>query len=321
MVAINKTGSPPTPQAPPPHSKVRAYLELFRLPNVFTAAADVMMGFLVTHDAGLAPVGIFALLLASSCLIYTAGMVLNDVFDVAVDRRERPERPIPSGRISLATAQRLGFALLIAGAAAGSLAGVMLGDIRPVVVVWLLSGCVVLYNGLLKSTPLAPPLMGACRALNVLLGMSVSTEPWASWNWLVAAGIGTYIVGVTWFARSEARQSPRWRLALGTIVLLSGMGLLAWLPAWLPVTRLVLHDMANWRLFWVVLTLLVLWRCVRAIIRPDPPLVQAAVKNCIHSLIILNAAVCLAVQGPVWAVIILTLIIPTMLLGLWIYST
>ena len=28
-------------------------------------------------------------------------MVLNDVFDAEVDARERPERPIPSGRVSL----------------------------------------------------------------------------------------------------------------------------------------------------------------------------------------------------------------------------
>ncbi len=321
MVMSNQLDNPAPSEAPPPHSTVRAYLELFRLPNLFTAAADVTMGFLVTHDAGLAPVGVYLLLLTASCLIYTAGMVLNDVFDVEVDRRERPGRPIPSGRISLTTARRLGFVLLIGGAASGSIAGVLLGDVRPTIVVWLLTVSVVLYNGLLKTTPLAPPLMGACRALNVLLGMSASLEPWASWNWLVAAGIGTYIAGVTWFARSEARQSPRPRLALGTLVLLTGMALLAWLPAWLPDARLVLQGLAKWQFFWIVLALLVGGRCLRAIAHPEPPLVQAAVKNCIHSLIMLDAAVCLAIQGPAWAIIIVALLIPTMFLGHWIYST
>ena len=32
--------------------------------------------------------------------LYAAGMVLNDAFDAELDARERPERPIPSGRIS-----------------------------------------------------------------------------------------------------------------------------------------------------------------------------------------------------------------------------
>ena len=35
-------------------------------------------------------------------LFYTAGMILNDVLDDDVDRRERPERPLPSGAVSRA---------------------------------------------------------------------------------------------------------------------------------------------------------------------------------------------------------------------------
>ena len=321
MVASSQTDSPTPAEAPAPRAGVRAYLELFRLPNVFTAVADVMMGFLVTHDKGLVPIGVFALLLTTSCLIYLAGMVLNDVFDAEVDARERPKRPIPSGRIGRPAARRLGFGMLIAGAGAGSLAGGVVGDVRPVVVAWLLALCVVLYDGLLKRTPVAPLLMGGCRALNVLLGMSAGAASWESWNWLVAAGIGTYIVGVTWFARSEARESPRWRLLLGTVVLAAGMGLLVWMPAWLPEERLLRVSMARWRLFWAALGLLIGWRCVRAIAWPQPRLVQAAVKNCIHSLIVLDAAVCLAIGGQFWAIVILALLPPTMLLGRWIYST
>ncbi len=314
MVASSQTDRPTSGA---PQSKLWAYLQLFRLPNVFTAAADVMMGFLVTHEAGLVPVRIFVLLLVASCLIYTAGMVLNDVFDAEIDARERPERPIPSGRISLSTARRLGFGMLAVGAGAGSLAGLLLGDYRAAVVAWLLALCVVLYDGLLKRTPIAPLLMGGCRALNVLLGMSAAGAAWEPWNWLVAAGIGTYIAGVTWFAQSEARESPRWRLALGTAVLLGGMGLLAWLPGWRPI----LVSAGTWRLFWIILGLLIGWRCVRAIARPSPPLVQVAVKNCIHSLIVLDAAVCLAIQGQFWAIVVLALLPPTMFLGRWIYST
>ena len=72
------------------------YLRLVRLPNVFTALADVTMGFLFVHHT-LQPLAVFLPLAAASALLYSAGMVLNDVWDVELDRRERPERPLPSG--------------------------------------------------------------------------------------------------------------------------------------------------------------------------------------------------------------------------------
>ena len=82
--------------AEPTPSRVRAYLQLFRLPNVFTAMADIAMGLLVTYGDQTTPAAPVLLLLASS-LIYTAGMVLNDVYDYEVDVQERPHRPLPSG--------------------------------------------------------------------------------------------------------------------------------------------------------------------------------------------------------------------------------
>jgi len=53
-------------------------MQLMRLPNVFTAVADILMGFLFTHLT-LEPVGQFVLLLAASSSLYVAGIVLNDV--------------------------------------------------------------------------------------------------------------------------------------------------------------------------------------------------------------------------------------------------
>ena len=49
--------------------------------------------------------------------------------------------------------------------------------------------------------------------------------------------------------------------------------------------------------------------------------VQAAVKIGILSLIVLDASVTLAVAGPVWAVPILALLAPALVLGRWVYST
>ena len=152
---------------------VIAWLQLLRLPNVFTAVADVMMGYLVTHG-DLQPAAHFALLVAASCLLYLSGMVLNDVFDAEVDAREQPERPIPSGRVSLRRqrpsagrcwpAACWSHGLRVLWRAIG-------GRARSPRCLPCASCCT---TRVLKRTPLAPLVMGACRMLNVLLGMSLA---------------------------------------------------------------------------------------------------------------------------------------------------
>ncbi len=222
----------------------------------------------------------------------------------------------------MATAKRLGVGLLIAGIAAGWMASALANRFLPGIVATALAALVVAYDGWLKPTPLAPLAMGGCRLLNVLLGMSAMTGEWHSYYWLIAGGIGLYIVGVTWFARTEAEQSHRGRLAASTLVILGGMALVAWYP----IVRAQIDPQQypvpeRWNMFWLVLGALVSWRCVRAVVDPRPLIVQMAVKNCILSLIVIDAGACLATTGPLPAVLILMLLMPAVILGRWIYST
>src|SRR3990172_6167608 len=108
---------------------LRDWLELIRVPNVFTAMADVAMGFFFVMPAAAEFDGSDALtlglLIAASSLLYSAGMALNDVCDYEEDCRERPERPLPSGRITRRAAAWLGVGLLIAGLLFAAIASVM----------------------------------------------------------------------------------------------------------------------------------------------------------------------------------------------------
>ena len=307
----------------PTHSRLRAYLELFRLPNVFTAMADVMMGFLVTHGT-LQPVGRFLPFLIASSLIYTAGMVLNDVYDVHVDTAERPNRPIPSGRITLGHAVWLGYALLLGGVLAAVVVSVQIHRVLPALVAIGLAVAVVLYDRVLKKTPLGPVSMGSCRALNVLLGMSAAADGWLLFHYLIAAGVGLYIVGVTWFARSEATTSSRPQLVLATVVVLAGLGTIAAFPRTMTAEELAelrWLGLDRWQLLWIMLSVLIGWRFVRAIADPSPGPVQQAIKQSILSLIIIDASISFAFAGVFWAVMVLLLLIPALFLGSWIYST
>ena len=104
--------------------------------------------------------------------------MLNDVFDRDVDRTERPERPIPSGRVSARAAAGLGLTLLGAGIASASLAGT-----TAALVAAAIAASVLLYDAWGKRQGLLGPVnMGMCRGLNLLLGVAavpaVLTEAW-----------------------------------------------------------------------------------------------------------------------------------------------
>ena len=99
--------------------KLRQYLLLVRLPNVFTTPSNILVGYLATTPPAEANGFHLAALMVSSGLLYIAGIVLNDYFDVEVDRRERPSRPLPSGSISKERAMSIA---LIALAAANAIA-------------------------------------------------------------------------------------------------------------------------------------------------------------------------------------------------------
>ncbi|REK16594.1 MAG: hypothetical protein DWQ37_07755 [Planctomycetota bacterium] len=300
---------------------MRAYLQLVRLPNVFTAMADILLGYLLTHPS-LEPVGEFALLLGASSLLYMSGMVLNDYFDRQQDAEERPFRPIPSGRVSERQALALGLGMMAAGVALAWVASFVASDPRPGLVATALAAAILVYDGVLKQTPVAPIVMGACRTLNILLGMSLSLSVWSAPYFVIAVGVGLYITGVTIFARCEARESARGQLALGVVVLLAGIGVVASLPTWITGGEWPAFRLPNtWYLFWALLGTMIGYRCMRAVLDPQPMRVQAAVKNAIFSLVIIDAAACLAVQDMIWAVVILLLLIPTLTLGRWIYST
>lgn len=150
--------------------KIASYLELIRVPNVFTAMADPMAGLIVASHTG---VDIFKLpyLLASSALIYAGGCALNDYADRDEDSVKRPGRPIPAGRVNASGALSLGAVLIIAGIASATGAGLF-----PFLASCALSAATVAYNARFKNGQLAgAATMGLCRALNLILGMSAGT--------------------------------------------------------------------------------------------------------------------------------------------------
>jgi 4-hydroxybenzoate polyprenyltransferase len=293
----------------------RTYAQLVRLPNVFTALADIGLGLLAISALEPEPVPwlVCVLLMAASACLYSSGMVWNDFFDIEQDRRERPFRPLPSGRVSRRQAALIGSALMLLGILLAALA-----DTRSFIVGLALVCAILLYDCWLKKTWAGPIGMGLCRFLNVLLGLSVADAtlvPWSARIYL-AAVVGIYIVGVTWFARTEARASSRQALTLAACTMLVGLFLA--LPA--PVLIDHARPAVIFPYLLVILGFLLGVPIVQAINRPIPGLVQPAVKRSIMGLVILDATLATGLVGSP-GLFLLVLLLPTLYLGRWIYST
>ncbi|GIF73893.1 SCO3242 family prenyltransferase [Asanoa siamensis] len=140
------------------------YAELVRAPAGLSVPGDVV--------AGAAAAGVLRArtpaLAGSSVLLYWAGMAANDWADRELDAKERPERPIPSGRVTPAQALAVAVGLTAAGV---GLAG-LTGGRRALSVAVPLAAAVWAYDVKAKNTPAGPAVMAACRGLDVLLGAS-----------------------------------------------------------------------------------------------------------------------------------------------------
>lgn len=301
---------------------IRPFLQLCRLPAVFTALADIFLGYLLVHVSLVSvreqsPVD-FLLLLGASGSLYLSGMVWNDVFDRHADAVERIQRPIPSGRVSIRAAVIFGMALMLTGLICAGFVGQ-----NTLIVAGLLSLCIMAYDGGLKRTLLGPVAMGGCRFLNVILGASSDwlrfEQVWWRPQLWVGAGLGIYIIGVTWFARTEARQSNRVHLALATAVVNLGLAILiGWIVrAPNPAVTPALFVMG-------IIALSINRRLLPAIFDPSPEPVQTAIKTMLLSVIMLDATLIFAKLGQPgagYAIATATLIIPAMFLGRWMKLT
>jgi 4-hydroxybenzoate polyprenyltransferase len=270
---------------------LRAYLELLRPPNVVTAIADVLAGYAV---AGRFQPRALPWLIAASVCLYAGGVVLNDFFDRNVDAIERPERPIPSGRVSPTRAATVGGGLLVAGVL------VALGASRAsVAVAAAVASFVLLYDARAKRHAIAGPLcMGVCRGLNLLLGVSVSVAALSA-QWPVAILSVIYIAAVTAVSRGEVHGG---RAAIATFALIS-LGLV------LAGLATVALGSTTGRFAALVLVAVLAYRVVPPYWQvrkdPQPAVIRRAVRTGVLSLVLLDSAIGAAYAGPVYAAIIL----------------
>lgn len=271
---------------------MRAYLELVRPANVVTALADVLAGYAI---AGARNSDALPWLLGSTACLYAGGVVLNDVFDRRIDALERPERPIPSGRVSAGTAGALGASLLLAGVIFASQATMAAAGVAGAI-----AGLVVAYDAWAKRHGLAGPLaMGGCRGLNLLLGMAAVPAAMAG-GWPLMLLPFVYIVAVTAVSRGEVHGGRATTCALAFAVVAGIAAALMGLAA--------ARGPAVWGL---AIAGLLAWRVLppfrRAWRHPEPLLLRQAVRTGVLSLIFLDASLAATYAGGLYGLAVLAL--------------
>ena len=193
---------------------------MLRISNAPTVVSQVFAGAAVGWYAlpfGTAILlGPLVLVVVGVLMSYLAGMILNDVCDARVDAAERPERPIPSGRISLLIARFVGGFMLLIGVS-------MLAVASPATSPWaiLLGACILAYDMLHTLSAGSFVLMALCRGLvPVIAALAISSNAdWSVLAWTAGAAF-TFIAAVSIAARNE----------------MTGFGLIARAAAWsLPI--------------------------------------------------------------------------------------
>lgn len=199
--------------------KVKGYLKLVRPANLPTAAADILAGaaiagFFKPGDMLVHSQDSYVLLLslvAASVCLYAGGVVLNDVFDAALDKLERPERPIPSRLVLKKEAAIFGVILLILGIGLAFIANGLSGFIAV-----FLSAAILSYNAFLKKHPLLGPFnMGVCRGLNLLMGIAILG---AINNWQYILIPVVYIFAITMISRGEVHGNNKAHLGWAALL-------------------------------------------------------------------------------------------------------
>ncbi len=269
------------------------YLQLIRPANLVTANADILAGFAAAGQPGF---GRLLWLLLATTGIYGGGIVYNDVFDAELDAAERPERPIPSGRVSLRRASLLGSVLLFIGICAAFLASPISGCIAV-----LTAACALLYDARTKHHPFLGPLnMGGCRGLNLLLGVSAAPEMLGQ-RWYLTLIPILYIAAITAISAGEVHGGKRTTglLALGLLgAVLVAVPALSFTPQFRLLPLLPFLFLLAGRVlppFW------------QAYLQPQPCNLRAAVKAGVLSLIVLDAAMAAGYAGLLYGLAVLAL--------------
>ncbi|QMS90805.1 UbiA-like protein EboC [Nostoc edaphicum CCNP1411] len=276
--------------------------------NIVTAWADILLGFaasgsgiifvqFINGESNFSVLIPLAWLLLATTGLYGGGIVFNDVFDADLDAKERPNRAIPSGRVSRPNATLLGSILFAIGIIAAFQVSLLSAAIATFITLSSL-----LYDSLSKHHPFFGPLnMGLCRGSNLLLGVS-AVPAIIGERWYLALIPVLYIAAITAISQGEVHGGKKITgiLALLLIaIVLTAVLALGLLEDYTAIAALP---------FAILLAIRVLPKFVKAAREPIAENIRNAVRIGVLSLIVLDATVASGFAGLYYGLLVLILL-------------
>jgi hypothetical protein len=297
---------------------LRQYLTLFRLPNVFTAPSNILAGYYAVVEPANASGLHLGILMICSILLYLSGIVLNDYFDIEVDRRERPLRPLPAGTVSKRKVLLMGILFIIAANFIS-----LLVSTSTFIIAAILSGTIVSYDYRMKYSVYGPGMMGAARALNVILGSSpiylttVLNVNNAARIAVVTVSLFLFVFAMSRLSRKEIDETDKVRTAKESFFMIFAVLSIIILSVLVGV---FLKDLfANLALFAIIMII-----TFKPLLQRQPLSskdIQRTIKTMVLSIIVLDSAFVSGSAGTAYGLVTLMLIMPAIILSRKFYVT
>ena len=295
---------------------IRNYLALIRFPNLFTIPSNIIVGFsqlVLFPEAGMENL---LLLMTTSILLYVVGIIINDYRDLEIDRKERPDRPLPAGKISPRSALAFVFVATISAIFLATLVG-----IPSVLLAVILLITIIAYDCWLKNNFLGYFAIALARVINVVLGYSagitllIINQNEITRLSVILISTFLYVTAISYISRKEVESSPKksnFRISIG---------LLSLIPAIL--TFFTLMGVFKWDLF---LSLIIfIGMLIKSLVgkygSPNPEVAKKIVRNLVLSIIILDSTFLSGTLGFAYGLSLLVLLIPAAILSRRFYVT
>lgn len=295
---------------------IKDYLVLVRLPNLFTLPSNILVGMATVSSLAFTLTSFtqFLLLVTISVLLYCVGIVLNDLYDFDIDKKERPNRPLPSGKIS-----RRSAIVLVAIFSTIALILSLQVSFSTLVISSILFSVIFGYDKYLKNTHAGPFTIASARVMNILLGTSVSLRSVDSYSQIVTL---TFVLIITFvyvsligfisryevhgFSDNTKLLLPRAIVAtvISSIILFSLMG-------FFKLESLIILSLFS---FIMIISF-------SRIYRRDSGRTQQIVRNMILSIIVLDSTFLTGIIGIELGLVVLTLMAPLLVLANKMYMT
>jgi 4-hydroxybenzoate polyprenyltransferase len=298
---------------------LKQYLLLIRLPNIFTAPSNILTGYFTVVLSSYVNFANLATLMLTSALLYISGMVLNDCFDIEVDRKERPFRPLPAGKITRKNALIIAVTSMITANVLAFTVGA-----SSLAIAIILSATIIGYNYQLKRTIVGPITMGSARFLNVLLGASpallsmlfLNNSLFVARLLLAAGSVFLFVLAISILSRMEIGGTRSMRSVISPFLIVFAVITMIVLGSFVRIFQLDL--IVNLILF--VGIIIITFK--RTVFHDRTSLgIQWAIKSMILSIIVLDSIFVSGTAGMYYGLATLLLIIPSIILARKLYVT